>query len=127
MDGARWGQIQSLFHAAADLQVEEQRAFLEARCGGDEALLAEVLNMLEDDRHEAPLLSRPLSEVARDVMAVSPALPRAIGAYRVLSLLGEGGMGVVYLAEREDLQNQVAIKVLRDASLSPRRRERFAA
>ena len=42
-------------------------------------------------------------------------------------MLGEGGMGVVYLAEREDLGTLAAIKLLRDAWLSPARRERFAS
>jgi Serine/threonine protein kinase len=49
------------------------------------------------------------------------------GPWRIASVLGEGGMGVVYLAERADLGNKAAIKILRDAWLSPLRRERFAA
>ena len=58
--------------------------------------------------------------------SASPAV-KEFGPYRILELLGEGGMGVVYLAERDDLGNQVAIKILRDAWLSPARRERFAS
>ncbi len=50
---------------------------------------------------------------------------KQIGPYRLLRLLGEGGMGVVYLAERTDIGGQVAIKLLRDAWLSPMRRQRF--
>jgi serine/threonine-protein kinase len=48
------------------------------------------------------------------------------GPYRIVRVLGEGGMGVVYLAEREDLASVAALKILRDAWLSPARRERFA-
>ena len=58
----------------------------------------------------------------------SPAALRAsFGPYRIVELLGEGGMGVVYLAQRPDLGTYAAIKILRDAWLSPSRRERFAS
>src|SRR5439155_488277 len=49
------------------------------------------------------------------------------GPYRLKEALGQGGMGVVYLAEREDLGSVAAIKILRDAWLSPDRQERFAS
>ncbi len=49
------------------------------------------------------------------------------GPYRIIDVLGEGGMGVVYLAERDDLGSVAALKILRDAWLSPARRERFAS
>lgn len=128
MDSARWQRIQALFHAAADLSGSEQQAFLKAECGNDPLLQAEVLAMLEEDARQAPLLDRNLAEVAHSALGeADPALPlKEFGPYRVLRLLGEGGMGVVYLAERKDLGTRVAIKVLRDAWLSPARRERFA-
>ncbi len=50
-----------------------------------------------------------------------------MGPYRVLRLLGEGGMGVVYLVEREDVGGRAALKLLRDAWVSPSRRARFLA
>jgi eukaryotic-like serine/threonine-protein kinase len=128
MDPAHWERIQELFHAVADLPLAEQRPTLEALCGADSALVAEVLSLLEDDREGAVLLGRPLAELARAVVEREGAtLPSQIGPYRVLSWLGEGGMAVVYLAERTDLQNHVAIKVLLDATLSPERRRRFFA
>jgi len=130
MDSARWHQIQSLFHDAADLPHSEQGAFLEAACGGDKELIVEVRAMLDQDASGHSLLNRNIANIAQETLAeAAPAspVPKEFGPYRILKLLGEGGMGVVYLAERRDLGTQVAVKILRDAWLSPARRERFAS
>ena len=129
MDRDRWGRIQTLFHEAAILPQAEQRAFLESACGEDEGLVADVLALLHEDARDTSLLDQPLAEIARKVLAEDAhSLPfQELGPYRVLKVLGEGGMGVVYLAERADLGSLVALKLLRDAWLSPARRERFGA
>jgi RNA polymerase sigma factor (TIGR02999 family) len=58
---------------------------------------------------------------------LSPSAPSCeFGPYRIREVIGEGGMGVVYLAVRDDLGSLAAIKLLRDAWMSPARRERFA-
>src|SRR5437899_5126506 len=129
MDRARWHRIQSIFHVAADLPQTKRTAFVETACGDDEELIIEVLAMLDQDASGHSLLDRNLADIAQETLAKSvlPSLIlKEVGSYRILRLLGEGGMGVVYLAERSDLGTQVAIKVLRDAWLSPARRERFA-
>lgn len=129
MDSVRWQQVQSLFHDTADLDETEQLAVLENACGDDRELLSDVLAMLKQDA-QAGLLNRGLAGVAQQMLsrpAVAAFDGYEFGPYRVIRVLGEGGMGIVYLAERPDLGSQVAIKVLRDAWLSPARRERFAA
>src|ERR1700723_2684126 len=130
MDSAHWKQVQDLFHAAADLPAPEQRAFLKNACGGNDALAAEVLALLAEDSQGSSLLDRNVAHVAGQVFDESSAPSfsfKEFGPYRIKQMLGEGGMGVVYLAERTDLGTQVAVKVLRDAWLSPARRERFAS
>jgi eukaryotic-like serine/threonine-protein kinase len=129
MDSNRWTQIQSLFHDAADLPKSEQRAFLESACGSDDILLADVLALLDEDAQSSSLLDRDVAHVADQILndkSPQPASFQEFGHYKIKHVLGEGGMGVVYLAEREDLHSLVAIKLLRDAWLSPARRERFA-
>ena len=126
MDGQRWDRVEELFHRAADLPWNDQQAFLDAECD-DESIRAEVAAMLEEDSQSASLLDRDLGHVAHALFGAGPAVHvKELGKYRILRPLGEGGMGVVYLAEREDLGNQVAIKILRDSWFSPTRRERFA-
>jgi serine/threonine protein kinase/tetratricopeptide (TPR) repeat protein len=130
MDSARWERIQSLFHDVADLPEPEQRTFLKTACGDDEALITQVLALVEEDARGSSLLDRDLAHVAQQVLdeAAPASLPfKEFGPYRIKQALGEGGMGVVYLAERTDLGSLVAIKILRDAWLSPARRERFAS
>jgi len=128
MDSTRWDRIQGLFHETVDLPEPEQRTFLKAACGDDAALMADVLAMLEEDAKDASLLNRDRAQVANQLLVETASVPASqqLGPYCLKHVLGEGGMAVVYLAERPDLGSLVAVKVLRDAWLSPARRDRFA-
>jgi eukaryotic-like serine/threonine-protein kinase len=122
---ARWRRVQDLFHAAADLPAADQHAFLESSSEGDTTLVAEVEALLVEDRTPDSFLDRSLPEVANHLLGGET--PGLVGPYRMLRLLGEGGMGVVYLVEREDVGGRAALKLLRDAWVSPSRRARFLA
>ncbi|MBX3146809.1 MAG: serine/threonine protein kinase [Gemmatimonadales bacterium] len=129
MDETRWDRIQSLFHAALNRPPKERSAWLLNECGGDSALLDEVAHMLAADAQRDGLLEQDLAAVAASLVRREDhgtLAGRTFGPYRVLDLVGQGGMGVVYRAERRDVNQQVAIKVLRDAAVSPARRERFS-
>ena len=129
-DAQRWELVAHLFHSALERSADERVAWLVAQCGSDGALLAELTSLLDADAAPTPILDRGVAAVARDVIAHrngDPLAPAQIGSYRLVSVLGEGGMGVVYLGERADLGSRAAIKILRDAWLSPARRERFTS
>src|ERR1700723_3013241 len=128
MDEARWQAVQEIFSNTVDLPEEEQRSAVLAMCGDDATLLTDVMELLQEDERGQPLRDAGLNQAARAVLDFGPLpslIKTQIGPYRLLRLLGEGGMGVVYLAERTDIGGHVAIKLLRDAWLSPMRRQRF--
>ena len=130
MDAVRWERVQELFHAAADLPPDRQRRYLESQCVDDPSLVSSTLALLAEDSRGDSLLDRGVATVAHDLVGREASdVPSSggFGPYRIIKLLGEGGMGVVYLAEREDLGTLAAIKILRDAWLSPARRARFAS
>src|SRR5262249_32150249 len=106
----------------------EREAFVRSACGDDDEMRDQVMAMLAADAAPDALLDGGLPSAAEAVLAHAPSgLPReSFGPYRVTGLLGEGGVGVGYRGRRDDLGSEAAIKVLRDASLSPARRERFA-
>jgi len=128
METTHWQRIQEIFHQAVELPPAEQAAFVKTACGDDERIASDVMAMLQQDAGGG-LLDRGVADIAQHLFGEdASAVPlREVGAYRLLKLLGEGGMGVVYLAERKDIGSQVALKILRDAWISPARRERFAS
>jgi serine/threonine-protein kinase len=120
-----WERLQALFHAALEEPEGTRDAFLAAHHDTDPDLVAQVRAMLEEDARADSLLDRDLGRAAQAVLGEFA--PQDLGPYHIIRLIGSGGMGAVYLAERRDLASQVAVKVLRDATLSPGRRERFLA
>jgi len=127
MDNERWARIQAIFHRALELAPEEQRAYIEKECEGDDRLKADVEAMLAEDARGQSLLDRGLPEERGTDEELLRNIPAdAFGPYRIRGVLGRGGMGIVCLAERGDFGGQVAIKLLLEGALAPSRRERFA-
>jgi len=103
-------RIQKLFHAAAELPSAEREAFLVGACGTDDALRAEVDSLLENRFTSA----QTVASQGKAVSAVDYKKGDTIGAFKILNVLGEGGMGIVYLAQQsEPVKRRVALKVIR--------------
>ena len=126
---ARWQQIQSLFEQMLDTGDGERAARLGLACGDDLDLRSSVESLLKSDaRSEDPLLNA-IGAAAESLLEdhQDRLIGTRIGPYRVVSILGHGGMSTVYRGERDDSQYQqsVAIKVLQHATLHPRLRSRL--
>jgi len=104
-----------LFGRALDLDLppEEQRAFLERECDGDGGLAERVLALLARDRKSASSLDRSALERLSPPAAAAGRMPERIGPYRILGLLGSGGMGLVYRVEQHSPRREIALKVIR--------------
>jgi predicted Ser/Thr protein kinase/tetratricopeptide (TPR) repeat protein len=89
----RWRQVESLYHSALEREEPARDAFLREACREDEELRCEVRSLL--DQTESGLLNRPLQ----------------LGPYRIVGVMGAGGMGTVYQAMDARLNRMVAIKV----------------
>src|SRR5262249_5584243 len=115
MNPERWKQIDELFSAVLELDVEKRAAFLEEACAGDEALKKEVETLLSSDGQADSFIVSPASQMAAELLSEPPArlFPgEAIGPYKILSLVGAGGMGEVYRAVDPRIGREIAIKIL---------------
>ncbi len=111
----KWQRIESLFHSALDLQPHDRAAFLNKACGADSELRSEVIKLLNSLSEAGEFIERPLLENA---LPANPAthpeaiIGHSIGNYEILSLLGVGGMGEVYLARDARLNRPIGLKFL---------------
>ena len=115
----RWAQIESIFLEALDLPAQGRAAFLDSCCGTDHELRREVEGLLECAGKPLELLEKPVFAAARELSA-DPAAQlihtgETVGHYEILSSIGAGGMGQVFLAMDTVLRRRVAIKVLNPA------------
>ena len=125
----RWATVKHIHQCALDRDPSERAAFVDESCGGDETLRREVQSLLKYATEAESFLERP----AVDVAPTGPSAPgetalvgRTVSHYQVLSLLGAGGMGEVYLARDPRLDRTVALKILPgDLAVDPDRMLRF--
>ncbi len=113
-----WKKVGELFHAALEVPASERRQWVEAACEGDPRLLAEVLSLLGSDAAAGEgFIAKRLEPVVASLLRsrAEPTRPERAGPYLLVRELGRGGMGTVYLGERDDdeYQTQVAVKLVR--------------
>lgn len=120
----RWKRIQDLFHQALSRPTSEREAFLEEACD-DPDLRAEVESMLRAHENADDFLQG----AADDLLAADTEEPSTIGPYRLLEPIGQGGMGLVYRAERSDglYERDVALKIIRTSLDHATLKHRFEA
>ena len=114
----RWQQIDALYMAALEHSAEERLAFVETAAGSDRQLYDEVCKLLASEEEAADFLGDSVSGFAQTLMSdlqselESGKTDQRIGPYQIVKEVGRGGMGIVYLAERDDdqFQRQVALK-----------------
>src|ERR1019366_1134999 len=122
MESERLRKVEQLFHAALELEPEQRAELLQDSCGGDEDLRQQVEALLAMDQERSGLLDHGLWDRA----PVTPLRPGTeLGSYRVESVLGEGGMGVVYCAFDTKLNRRAAVKFLSDQVADVSARLRF--
>jgi eukaryotic-like serine/threonine-protein kinase len=130
IDSARWTRVKQLFYEAEAVPESQREAWLTIRCADDAELMRELHQLLADDGMPNILdesIARALHSMDSD-RPVDAQLGRQIGVWRLVRRIGEGGMGSVYLAERQrgDFAQQVALKLIRSELVDARTIERFA-
>src|SRR5689334_21574603 len=107
----RWQRVKATASAALDLDAADRPAYVERICAGDTRLRAEVLSLVASAEAATPFFEQPGGGAAAGLYAPIGHL----GPYRVIRELASGGMGTVYLAERDDgeFRQRAAIKIVR--------------
>ena len=114
MNPERWQKIKSVLEEVIEIAPASRFAFLEKSCNGDKDLRVEVESLLDFENEDADLLEESAFSIATETSA-EKFIGKQIGRYKIISELGAGGMGVVFLAERADgeFQQKVALKLIK--------------
>lgn len=130
MTPERWLTVERVFHAASELAGDERAAYLDRVCTGDVELRQEVEALLKEDQAAPVDIGLAIKQEAQELLedeSKAAWVGRRLGPWRITDLVGEGGMGAVYGALRDDgeYELRVAIKVLRFPMASSAEAARF--
>ena len=115
MTSERLKKVEEIYHAVLEISPPGRKEFLQDRCGEDVELRREVESLLSFETTFASVIDSPPESLINKIFSESKnpsIIGRQINQYKILSLLGEGGMGAVFLAQDTKLERKVAIKFL---------------
>ncbi|MGA9770194.1 MAG: protein kinase [Blastocatellia bacterium] len=116
MKDNNWHRVEEIFHEIIGMNAEKRDAYLAQACAGDDSLRSEVESLLSAFDNHQDFLDQPALSLGLKMMSVEAKEEslegKLIGPYKILRVLGKGGMGKVYLAEDTKLDRKVALKFL---------------
>jgi serine/threonine protein kinase len=115
MTPERLKKVEEIYHAVLEISPSTRKQFLQSSCGDDLDLRKEVESLLSFEKTFASIIDSSPQSLVEEVFSEekhSILLGTTINQYKILSLLGEGGMGAVFLAQDTKLERKVAIKFL---------------
>ena len=112
MNQEQWKRIDEIIDAALELPQESRSSFLDHACADDHALRQEIQKLLDSEQRARSFMEAPAVQIAGGIPQAHLSPGQSLGVYKILSMLGKGGMGEVYLAQDTRLKRSVAIKVL---------------